>query len=282
MNRDQYPNNQGGYGQVPPPPPPGPQQMMGGQGNYVTPTGYPVDYYASPFMNQQIGNQMAQIFQDQVAQYSDNIVTKGKSWVGNNLKHYFAVDTPYVLKKLLLLFFPFSHKDWSRKYRDDQSVPPREDLNAPDLYIPMMAFVTYLLVSGYLLGVSGQFSPEKLGIQASSALVWLVLEVVITMIVLYTLNIAKAIGLLNVVALSGYKYVPMITAMLTAMVFGRYGYYIALGYGCFSLFIFLLRTLHRAVESSTSSHPGSQNIFKLIFYCVAQPLPMFYLTSQFV
>ena len=26
--------------------------------------------------------------------------------------------------------------------------PPREDANAPDLYIPAMAFVTYVLVAG--------------------------------------------------------------------------------------------------------------------------------------
>lgn len=27
----------------------------------------------------------------------------------NKLKYYFAVDTKYVLRKLLILFFPFTH-----------------------------------------------------------------------------------------------------------------------------------------------------------------------------
>lgn len=30
--------------------------------------------------------------------------------------------------------------------------PPTGDMNAPDLYIPLMAFVTYVLVTGLLKG----------------------------------------------------------------------------------------------------------------------------------
>lgn len=52
------------------------------------------------------------------------------------LKMYFAVDTQYVLKKLMLLMFPYTHRDWSPRYQSDQPIPAREDINAPDLYIP--------------------------------------------------------------------------------------------------------------------------------------------------
>jgi hypothetical protein len=48
--------------------------------------------------------------------YSQSIVNKSKSWIGNNVKYYFAVDTSYVLKKLLLLFFPFTHKVSQTKF----------------------------------------------------------------------------------------------------------------------------------------------------------------------
>ena len=53
-----------------------------------------------------------------------------------NLKSYFAVDTNYVLRKLSILLFPFSHRNWMLQYVSDSPVPPREDVNAPDLYIP--------------------------------------------------------------------------------------------------------------------------------------------------
>lgn len=37
-----------------------------------------------------------------------------------------------------------------------QPVPARFDVNAPDLYIPLMAFITYVLISGFVLGVQGR------------------------------------------------------------------------------------------------------------------------------
>jgi hypothetical protein len=34
---------------------------------------------------------------------------------------------------------------------------PREDINAPDLYIPSMAFVTYILLVGFVYGTISQY-----------------------------------------------------------------------------------------------------------------------------
>merc|ERR1719384_635556 len=62
------------------------------------------------------------------------------------LKYYFAVDNTYVTKKLALLMFPFAHSDWSIRYNHDEPVQPRFELNAADLYIPSMTFVSYILV----------------------------------------------------------------------------------------------------------------------------------------
>ncbi len=70
----------------------------------------------------------------------------------SKLKYYFAVDTTYVAKKLLLLLFPFINRDWSVKYSQAEAVPPKLDVNAPDMYIPVMAFVTYILAVGVCLG----------------------------------------------------------------------------------------------------------------------------------
>ena len=58
----------------------------------------------------------------------------------------------------------------SIRYNHDEPVQPRFELNAADLYIPSMAFVTYLLVVGYMLGLQERFSPEALSTTASSAL----------------------------------------------------------------------------------------------------------------
>src|SRR5271170_5910471 len=94
------------------------------------------------------------------------------------LKPYFNVSTSYVVRKLRLLVFPWRHKPWSRQMRRNEVTgtmegykPPREDINAPDLYIPgtpppplslpmryvdvVMAFVTYILLSAFLSGIQG-------------------------------------------------------------------------------------------------------------------------------
>jgi hypothetical protein len=39
---------------------------------------------------------------------------------------------------------------------------PMMDENAPDLYIPLMAFITYILVTGYAKGTKNSFTPEVL------------------------------------------------------------------------------------------------------------------------
>lgn len=43
-------------------------------------------------------------------------------------------------------------QDWSLKYDQDNPVQPRYDINAPDLYIPTMAYITYVVLAGLVLG----------------------------------------------------------------------------------------------------------------------------------
>ena len=35
-------------------------------------------------------------------------------------------------------------------------MPPIHDINAPDLYIPLMAFGTYVVLAGFFLGINGK------------------------------------------------------------------------------------------------------------------------------
>lgn len=43
-------------------------------------------------------------------------------------------------------------------YQQDTPVAPRFDVNAPDLYIPAMAFITYVLVAGLALGTQNRYT----------------------------------------------------------------------------------------------------------------------------
>ncbi|KYO39395.1 protein YIF1A [Alligator mississippiensis] len=82
---------------------------------------------------------------------------------GSRLRHLFAVDTAYVARKLGLLLFPFAHQHWELQTSHDLPLPPRQDLNAPDLYIPTMAFITYVLLAGMALGLQDRMLLAVLG-----------------------------------------------------------------------------------------------------------------------
>ena len=66
----------------------------------------------------------------------------------------------------------------------------RDDVNAHDMYIPTMAFITYILLSGLSLGSQGRFDPEKLGEITSMATGWIVLEVLLTLFALFVIQVS--------------------------------------------------------------------------------------------
>lgn len=155
------------------------------------------------------------------------------------LKHYFNVSNSYVLNKLSLVLFPWNHKPWSRQQvrlhhllledtTDNQLtatqqyssmfLPPRDDLNSPDMYIPVMALVTYILLSAMLAGFRGNFHPELLGSITTTAIAVVVFEIVCLKLAMYILSISSDSQLLDLVAYSGYKFVGIILTLVASEV----------------------------------------------------------------
>lgn len=189
------------------------------------------------------------IVQDMALQYGQKLADQGKELVHkefekyvsvSKLKYYFAVDNRYVLNKLRLIFFPFAQRDWSLKFDQDQPVQPRFDINAPDLYIPTMGYITYIVLAGFMLGMQERFSPEQLGIQASSALAYNIFELIVYTITLYVTNIQTNLRTLDLVAFSGYKYASIVAILCFSMLFSSGGYWIGLLYCGATLAFFLV------------------------------------------
>lgn len=103
-------------------------------------------------------------------------------------------------------------------------LPPRDDLNSPDMYIPIMALVTYILLSTVLAGIRGSFHPELLGSITSTALVVVVVEFIILRAAMYFLGITNDSQFLDLFAYSGYKFVGVIvTLFLSELLTGGRG-----------------------------------------------------------
>uniref|UniRef100_A0A667YT98 Protein YIF1 n=3 Tax=Euacanthomorphacea TaxID=123369 RepID=A0A667YT98_9TELE len=266
---------------------------------YYTP-GYNM---GAPAGGPQGGAQVNNLFADPMANaammYGSSLANQGKDMVNkeisrfmsvNKLKYFFAVDTKYVMKKLMLLMFPYTHQDWEVRYHRDTPLTPRQDVNAPDLYIPTMAFITYILLAGMALGIQKRFSPEVLGLCASTALVWVIIEVLVMLLSLYLLTVHTDLSTFDLIAYSGYKYVGMIFTVLCGLLFGSDGYFVALAWSSCALMFFIVRSLKMKILSSLSSDSmgaGASAKPRLRLYITVataafQPIIIYWLTSHLV
>lgn len=175
------------------------------------------------------------------------------------LKYYFNVNNSYVINKMKLLLFPFTNKYWKRRIQNDEYLPPRDDINAPDLYIPTMSFVTYILLLGFVMGSAYRFTPEVLGKTATSGLIVLGVEVFAIKFGLYLLN-AFTVSFLDLISYCGYKYVGIVLTILGGFIFGRYGYYSLMLVTSLFNAIFMVRTLKHVFPEGSDA---SRNYFLL-------------------
>ncbi|XP_053361830.1 protein YIF1A isoform X4 [Clarias gariepinus] len=246
-----------------------------------------------------VNNLFADPMANAAMMYGSSLANQGKDIVNkeisrfmsvNKLKYFFAVDTKYVLKKLMLLMFPYTHQDWEVRYHRDSPLPPRHDLNAPDLYIPTMAFITYILLAGMALGIQKRFSPEVLGLCASTALVWVIIEVLVMLLSLYLLTVHTDLSTFDLVAYSGYKYVGMIFTVLCGLLFGSDGYFVAFAWCSCALMFFIVRSLKMKILSSLSSDAmgagavakPAKRLYITVASAVFQPIIIYWLTAHLV
>jgi len=203
----------------------------------------------------------------------------GKFLTLRPLKYYFNVNNSYVLNKIKVLLCPLMHKQWKRRierHNDVEAfVPPREDINAPDLYIPVMAFVTYVLIVGFTLGTASKFTPETLGMTSSTGLVTLTLEVLLVKAGFYLLNCGN-IPICDLLAYCGYKFVGIVVEILSGIFFGPLVYTIFSVYMGISMGIFLVRTFRLVLnfEATVLTDPRQSSMTKKYFLLIVALLQL--------
>jgi hypothetical protein len=84
------------------------------------------------------------------------------------------------------------------------------------MYIPLMALVTYILLSTMMAGLQGAFNPELLGYTATYAFFVVFVEILLLKFGCYILSISNESQLLDLVAYSGYKFVGVIATILVS------------------------------------------------------------------
>ncbi|CAK7349225.1 unnamed protein product [Dovyalis caffra] len=218
--------------------------------------------------------------------YGEKIFGSGSVYVQSNIskcfsdpQYYFQVNDHYVRNKLKIVLLPFLHRGhWTRitepvggrlSYK-----PPINDINAPDLYIPCMAFATYLVLAGISLGLSGKFTPEALNWQFVKGMIGWFSEVMLLKVSILSLGGGEA-PLLDMVAYAGYTFTGMCVALLGRITLG-YAYYLIVLWTCLCMGIFLVKTMKRTLLSEVRSYDSSKHHYLLLCIALTQfPLMIF-------
>jgi protein transport protein YIF1 len=212
------------------------------------------------------------------AQMGMNYVGTKMGWIRYfttaGLKYYFHVNNNYVKNKLKVLLCPLLHKKWKRDGQPDaqQQItyrPPSDDVNAPDLYLPLMAIITYILLMGVLLGVYHNFTPEYLGLTASSAMVVIVLEILLIRVGFHVLGFPNPPSLLDLLAYCSYKFVGLPIALIVGIFAGSSALYLSVLVLAALNAIFMMRTMGGVMKPIGQQimqvqQAGSKNTFLLL------------------
>lgn len=145
----------------------------------------------------------------------------------------------------------------------------------------------------FISGMQERFSPEQIGIQASSALAWCIVELLLYSCTLYVANIETSLRTLDLLAFSGYKFVGIIASILISLVANGTGYYASLAYTNLALAFYLVRTLRAKVLAETNQQAGyygdapaavgsKRRLYFLLFVAITQPILAWWLSFHLI
>ncbi|EPS67393.1 hypothetical protein M569_07384, partial [Genlisea aurea] len=212
--------------------------------------------------------------------YGEKILGSSSEYVQSNIsryfsdtQYYFQVNDHYVKNKLKVLLFPFLHRGhWTRISEPVGGrllyKPPVYDINAPDLYIPLMAFGTYVVLAGLSLGLHGKFSPEAVSWVVIKGAVGWCFQVALLKMTLFSLGSGEA-PLLDLVAYAGYTFTGVSVAVLGREMWG-YAHLFLLPWSGLSMGIFLVKTMKRVLFAEVRSYDSSRHHYLLLFIAISQ------------
>lgn len=157
----------------------------------------------------------------------------------SSLHFYFDVTHSYILSKISLILLPFLHTDdWNQTLTEQgQPLAPSRNVQSFDLYIPVMAYITFLLLAGIQAGRIGYFSPEYLGVIGSAGIGCEILDVLMIYAGLYFLD-SELPYFIDILAFAGYKFLPCSINKAIAILLGSKLYNVCLAYTAITLGIF--------------------------------------------
>lgn len=130
-----------------------------------------------------------------------------------------------------------------------------------------MAFVTYVLLVGYVKGTSNTFTPEVLIRAVWVGLLFQTIEVVIFKLGLNSMQVSLPI--LDLFSYTGYKYIAL-CANTISLVLGGTVYFICTLYTSSAIAYFLLKSMAAAIPANSVSPSGPPRHVVLLAFAITQ------------
>lgn len=134
-------------------------------------------------------------------------------------KKYFEVENQFVLRKLAFICFPFYKIGKKDTQEDDPQFEDQsqlsgaaeaaqetlKDVTDTDLYVPLMAFISYTILSCLYLGISSKFNPSLIASNFSNCLALTLIEALIFKLIIWTMLEFNPLYL-QLLSVVSYKY----------------------------------------------------------------------------
>ena len=227
--------------------------------------------------------------------YGDRLLSGGQDFVkrrmgffsGSMFHYYFHVDMRYVRRKLKIVLAPFLHRgSWTRipdpVAGDGAYKSPQQDANAPDLYIPIMSFFTYLVLCSFALMRQRRLNPDAVSYCLWTSMAAWALQVLLLKTQLFMMSsqtMPLRIAWLDLVCYGGYAFTQVALQQFAAL-FSKHVYWAMVGYGTLCTGMFLIKTMKRIVFAEARYQgrdfdPKRHNYTLLLLALVQFPLSLY-------
>jgi len=192
---------------------------------------------------------------------------------GGTMSALFNISNSYVGNKLFMLVAPFLTK-WTytrlheqiaggQKYR-----PPSVDVNAPDLFIPVMAAWTYALLNCVVLTLNGKFQAEMMSKMLQAACLAWAVHWFAAWLLLKGMNV-PGVPWSELLAYTGYTFVPICFSVIGGCLAGKWGYYALWAYGSLAMAIFMVRTMKRVIFQEAKHYAADMKLTNYLLLALA-------------
>jgi len=191
---------------------------------------------------------------------------------------YFAIDLEYILQKLKMLIFPFK-KTLYPLCKDVHSLP-KINKEVPDCYIPLMSFLTFIILSIALRGFYIEHAFDGFFISILHHIAFFTLEFALYCSLLGTFTKDNTVNYLDFVAILGYRYFSLTICLLIKSFFSQILSFItipliSLGYG-----YFLVKSLKSMLYGdnilSNINLPGGSKVHYQVFFALFALQPIIF------